>query len=122
MDDKCAVIACYKAMYEGEIRKDIEMLKEHLADSYILVHMTGTKMNRQEYFDAILDGTLNYYSARHEHMSVSVNGNTANMTGDTCVEAAVYGGSRRFWSLRLKCEFIKENDVWKMTRSVASQY
>lgn len=122
MSDKDEIIACYKAMYEGEIRKDIEFLKNYLDDSYVLVHMTGVRMNRQEYFDAILDGTLNYYDCEHKKMSVTVNGDKATLIGDTRVSAAVYGLSRQYWNLRLDCSFIKKDGTWKMTKSVASTF
>jgi|UPI000556DB00 ketosteroid isomerase-like protein len=122
MADKDEIIACYKAMYDGEIRKDIAFMRPYFDESYVLVHMTGTKMNREEYFNAILDGTLNYYRCEHEHMDVKINGDHAHMVGDTKVEAAVYGGGRHVWPLRLKCDFIKKDGIWKMTKSVASTY
>lgn len=122
MSDKEEIIACYKAMYDGEIRKDIQYLRQVLDESYVLVHMTGTRMNRQEYFDAILDGTLNYYWCEHERLTVTISEDRAEMIGDTKVEAAVYGGSKHIWPLRLKCEFVKKEGGWKMTKSVASTY
>lgn len=122
MSDKEEIIACYKAMYDGEIRKDIQYLGQVLDESYVLVHMTGTRMNRQEYFDAILDGTLNYYWCEHERLTVTISEDRAEMIGDTKVEAAVYGGSKHIWPLRLKCEFVKKEGGWKMTKSVASTY
>ncbi len=121
-DDREQIIACYKAMYDGMIRKDIEYLKEYLDESYELIHMTGVRMDRQEYFDAMLDGTLNYYSCEHKHISVSISGDTAELTGDTRVSAAVYGGSRRFWNLRLTCTLIRKGGKWRMTRSAASTF
>ena len=122
MTDREEIIACYEAMYDGEIRKDTEYLSHYLDESYVLVHMTGTRMNRQEYFDAVLDGTLNYYWCRHEKETVHINGNRAELIGDTRVEAAVYGGGKHVWPLRLKCDFVKKEGVWKMTKSVASTY
>lgn len=122
MTDKEEIIACYEAMYDGEIRKDTEYLSQYLDESYVLVHMTGTRMNRQEYFDAVLDGTLNYYWCRHEKETVRIDGDRAELIGDTRVEAAVYGGGKRVWPLRLKCDFVKKEGVWKMTKSVASTY
>lgn len=122
MSDREEIVACYEAMYDGEIRKDIEYLKEYLDESYVLVHMTGTRMTRQEYFDAVLDGTLNYYWCEHEHETVRIDGDRAHMTGDTKVEAAVYGGGRHVWNLRLECDFVRKGGKWKMTKSVASTY
>ncbi len=43
MGDREEIIACYEAMYDGEIRKDTEYLKNYLDESYVLVHMTGTR-------------------------------------------------------------------------------
>lgn len=122
MTDKDQITECYKGMYEGMIHKDIPLLKKYLDESYILIHMTGARMNRQEYFDAILDGTLNYYKYKHENISVEIHGDQAKLIGDTRVEAAVYGGSRHVWPLRLKCEFKKKGDTWMMTESKASTY
>lgn len=122
MSDRDEIIACYEAMYDGEIRKDIEYLRQYLDESYVLVHMTGVRMTRQEYFDAVMDGTLNYYWCEHEHEPVTITGNTAKMRGDTKVEAAVYGGGKHVWRLRLDCDFVKKEGVWKMTKSVASTY
>ncbi len=59
MNDEEIIRECYRKMYEGMIRKDTGLLKECLDESYELIHMTGVRMNRQEYIDAILDGTLN---------------------------------------------------------------
>ena len=84
--------------------------------------MTGVRMNRQEYIDAILDGTLNYYSTVHEHLPVTIHGNTAELCSDSRTEAAVYGGGRHTWHLRLRCEFVRREGEWKMTKSVASTY
>jgi ketosteroid isomerase-like protein len=120
--DREQIIACYEAMYDAEIRKDTEDLKKCLDESFVLVHMTGVRMNRREFFDAVLDGTLNYYRCRHERETVNVDGNTASLRGDTRVEAAVYGGGKHVWPLRLDCEFIRKEGVWKMAKAVASAY
>lgn len=122
MNDKEAIRACYEAMYDGMIRKDTEYLKTCLDESYVLVHMTGVKMDWDEFFEALHDGTLNYYRCRHEHMNIQVHGDTGRIIGDTRVEAAVYGGSMHVWPLRLDCTLIRKEGKWKMTGSKASTY
>ena len=109
MDDREQIIDCYETMYDCMIRKDTEGLKEVLDESYVLVHMTGVRMNRQEYLDALLDGTLNYYRCEHEHEPVVINGEKAS-------------GSGHVWRLRLDCTFVRREGGWKMTKSVASTY
>ena len=112
----------YIRMYEGMITKDEAILRDVLDDSFVLVHMTGMRQSREEFINAILDGTLNYYSAEHEHMPVEINGDTAVLTGQSYVAATVFGGGRSNWRLQQKCSFKKVDGTWKITRSVASTY
>ena len=109
-------------MYEGMIAKDEEILKDVLDDSFVLVHMTGMRQPKEEFIKAVMNGTLNYYSAEHENMPVTINGDTAILTGQSYVAAAVFGGGRLYWHLQQTCSLKKINGVWKITRSVASTY
>ena len=112
----------YIRMYEGMITKDEAILRDVLDDSFVLVHMTGMRQSREEFINAMLDGTLNYYSAEHEHMPVEINGDTAVLTGQSYVAATVFGGGRSNWRLQQKCSLKKVDGAWKITRSVASTY
>ncbi len=109
-------------MYTAMIAKDRTGLEEVLDDSFVLVHMTGMRQNKDEFITAVLDGTLNYYSAVHENMPVEISGDTAVITGQSYVQAAVFGGGKSYWRLQQKCSLIKINNQWKITRSVASTY
>ena len=77
MEDKEQIINVYKKMYDGMISKDEEILREVLDDSFVLVHMTGMCQPKEEFIKAVLTGTLNYYSAEHEHLPVEISGDTA---------------------------------------------
>ena len=105
----------YIRMYEGMISKDEKVLNEVLDDSFVLVHM-------QAFIKAVLNGTLNYFSAEHENMPVEISGDTAVLTGQSYVAAAVFGGGRSNWHLQQKCSLKKTDGVWKIIRSVASTY
>ena len=72
-------------------------------DSFVLVHMTGMRQTRKEFIKSVLNGTLNYFSAEHEHLPVEINGDTAVLTGQSYVAAAVFGGGRSNWHLQQKC-------------------
>ena len=67
----------YIRMYEGMISKDEKVLNEVLDDSFVLVHMTGMRQPKQAFIKAVLNGTLNYFSAEHENMPVEISGDTA---------------------------------------------
>ena len=121
-NDEQLIRDVYIKMYEGMIAKDEAILREALDNSFVLVHMTGMRQSREEFINAVLDGTLNYYSAEHENMPVTTNGDTAVLTGQSYVAAAVFGGGRSNWRLQQKCSLKKIDGLWKITSSVASTY
>lgn len=122
-NDEQLIRDVYIKMYEGMITKDEATLREALDDSFVLVHMTGMRQSKEEYIGAILNGTLNYYSAEHENMPVEISSDgTAVLTGQSYVAAAVFGGGKSNWRLQQKCSLKKIGGTWKITRSVASTY
>ena len=112
----------YKKMYDAMIRKDETALAAVMDDSFVLVHMTGMRQPKAAFLRAVMDGTLNYFSARHENMPVSVNGDTGTITGQSYVAAAVFGGGRHNWRLQQKITFKKKDGAWLMAESIASTY
>ncbi|MBR6947390.1 MAG: nuclear transport factor 2 family protein [Muribaculaceae bacterium] len=121
-DDKQQLAALYERMYKAMIAKDSTVLDEVHADDFVLVHMTGMHQSKPVYIRAIMDGTLNYYSAVTEELDIDVDGDKAVITGHSRVEAAVFGGGRHTWPLSLRFEARKENGTWRFTRSQASTY
>ena len=89
-NDEQLIRDVYIKMYEGMIAKDEAALREALDAGFVLVHMTGMRQSREEFINAVLDGTLNYYSAEHENMPVKINGDTAVLTGQSNLAAAVF--------------------------------
>ena len=122
MNDKEQIIQLYKEMYSAMINKDRAVLERVHDDSFVLVHMTGMKQPKDVYINSIMDGTLNYYSASHEDMQVEVNGDTAVLTGKSRVTAAVFGGGKHTWQLKLRFQLVKKNDEWYFTLASASTY
>ena len=121
-NDEQLIRDVYMRMYKGMIAKDESILREVLDDSFVLVHMTGMRQPKQAFIKAVLNGTLNYFSAEHENMPVEISGDTAVLTGQSYVAAAVFGGGRHNWHLQQKCSLKKTDGVWRITRSVASTY
>ncbi len=122
MDEKNLITKVYKKMYDAMIAKDGDGLNEVLDDSFVLIHMTGMRQSKQAFIQAVLNRTLNYYSAVHENISVEINQNTAILTGQSYVSAAVFGGGKSNWRLQQKCRLKKSGDEWKITESTASTY
>ena len=122
MTDKEKIIQLYKEMYTAMIRKDKAELERVHDDSFVMVHMTGMRQPKSVYISSILDGTLNYDSASHKEMQVTVSGNTAILTGRSLVNAAVFGGGKHTWRLQLKFTLVKKSDDWYFTSASASTY
>ena len=112
----------YRKYWDYMIRKDEQGLRAIMSDDYFLQHMTGVKQSVDEFIRGLMDGTFNYYSADHDSIEVSVNEDSATMTGKSRVLAAVYGGGKNMWRLQGEFTLRKEGGTWKLTSSRASTY
>ena len=121
-EDKRQIEQLYHEMYQAMVEKDTATLNRVHADDFVLVHMTGMRQSKQEYINAIADGTLNYFSAEHEQMDIQIDGDTATLTGRSRVTAAVFGGGRGTWRLQLRFKLAKRDGRWQFTESRASTY
>lgn len=122
MNDIETIKEIYRRYWKCMIDKEESELRSLMSDDYYLMHITGTRQSIDEFISGLLDGTFNYYSAEHDDIQISVNGNTATMVGKSKVLAAVYGGSKSRWRLRGDFTLRKENENWKLTSSKASTY
>ena len=122
MDDKKEIAAIYERMYRAMIAKDSATLARVMTDDFELIHMTGMRQTKKQYIDAIMDGTLNYYSATTERLDIKVDGEEAVLTGRSRVTAAVFGGGRHTWPLQLHFRLRRTTDGWQFTESSASTY
>ena len=113
---------CYRQMYLGMIEKDRHILSEVLDDSFVLVHMTGMRQSKEAFIKAVENGTLNYYSAKHQRIDAEIHSSGAELLGQSVVNAAVLGGGPHTWHLQLKLKLVQRADVWKITEARASTY
>ena len=123
MEEKKQLEDCYRQMYRAMIDKDRAALSRVLDDSFVLVHMTGMRQDKESYIRAIENGTLNYYSADHERFEIEAMTETqAEAIGQSRVNAAVFGGGRHTWRLELRMKLIRRGSEWKIAKAEASTY
>ena len=124
MEDGEQIKKLYHDMYAAMIAKSESELKRVHDNSFVLVHMTGMRQRKKEYVNAIMDGTLNYYSEETDDIEIDIDlsENTAVMTGRSIVSAAVFGGGRHTWRLALRFDVKKINGEWKFTKAQASTW
>ena len=122
MSDREQCRAAYIEMYRAMIAKDIPALSAVLDDSFALVHMTGMRQTKPAFLKAVENGTLNYASAAHDRMEVTISGDSATMIGKSWVNAAVFGGGWHTWRLEQDLKLEKKDGCWLITLSEASTY
>ena len=122
MSDREQIEELYRIYWQCMISKDIAGMDRIMTEDYELRHMTGLRQPKQDFFRSVKNGELNYYSAKHDKIIVEVSGDTAMMTGQSRVTAAVYGGGRNTWRLQGDFTLRKEDGVWKLASSRASTY
>ena len=122
MNDKEQIEELYRTYWRYMIDKNISGMDRIMTQDYELRHMTGHRQSKQDFFRSVETGELNYFSASHEEIVVSVTGDTAVLTGKSRVAAAVYGGGRNTWRLQGDFTLRKEDGIWKLSSSRASTY
>ena len=120
--DQQQIRELYATMYNAMVAKDTATLSRIHADDFVLIHITGMRQSKKEYLDAIADGTLNYYTAVHEQMEVTVEGDCATLIGRSRVTAAVFGGGRHTWPLQLCFRLVRRDGRWQFVEARASTY
>lgn len=120
MGEKESLKQLYERMYRAMIEKDEAVLREVLADDFVLVHMTGLRQDKDTYIRYIANGTLNYFNKRDREIEVTLTGTDAALTGKSEVSAAVFGGGRGTWRLQLEMRARKVSEQWQFTYATAS--
>ena len=122
MDEVTNIRSVYQEMYRAMIAKDIPALLTVLDDSFVLVHMTGMRQTKPAFLKAVENGTLNYASAAHDSMEVTISGNSATLIGKSRVNAAVFGSGWHTWRLEQDLTLMRKDGRWLITLSEASTY
>ena len=112
--DERAVLETYEKFEQAMIDKDIDTLNTLVTGDKTFTHMSGKTQTKEEFFGEIADGTLNYYAYKLNDPVVTVNGDTATLTGSTTLEAKVYGSSGT-WTLTTNQKFVKLDGAWKLS-------
>ena len=122
MSDKEQILDVYHRLYSAMIAKDSAELQALFSNDGRLEHMTGLVQSKQDFIKAIENGTLNYFSVRHENEEITVEDSSARLNGRSRVLAAVYGGGKHEWPLLMKCTLKKKDGDWKIVYSKVSTY
>lgn len=94
----------YHELYQAMIQKDGNELQTILDDEFELIHMTGLKQNKKVFIQAVMDGTLNYFSEIPVSFELDETDHL-RAVGKSRVQAAVFGSGKSWWNLGLQLTF-----------------
>ena len=93
------------------VEADIDVMKEIVPNSVIFTHMSGMIQSRDEYFDDIKNGRLNYYNIGIEKPIINVNVDTATIDYTSVLDANAYG-AKGVYRIRGIQKFKKIKNKW----------
>ena len=90
-EDEMEVLYTQSRYCQAMVDADIDVLKEIVPPTVIFTHMSGMKQTRDEYFEDIKNGALNYYNIGIENPKIVVRGSDAMITYTSVLDANAYG-------------------------------
>lgn len=110
-EDEKEVLYIQSKYCQGMVDADIDVLKEIVPPDVTFTHMSGMKQTRDEYFEDIKNGALNYYNIEIENPKIVVRGSDAMITYTSVLDANAYG-AKGVYRMNGTHRFKKINEKW----------
>jgi hypothetical protein len=110
-DDEKEVLYTQGRYCQGMVDADLDVMKEIVPEDVTFTHMSGMKQTRDEYFEDIKNGALNYYNIGIENPKIVVRGNEATITYTSVLDANAYG-AKGVYRMHGTHKFQKVNGRW----------
>ena len=108
------VLNRYKEMEQAMIDKDIDKLQSIVEDRTTFTHMSGKTQTKEEYFEDIRSGALEYQSYTIENPKVTIEGNKAILKARVTLTANAYGAQGSY-PFNITAYFEKVDGEWLYT-------
>ncbi len=113
-NEKETILNRYKEMQQAMVDKDIDKLNKIVKDGTTFTHMSGKTQTKEEYFEDIKTGALDYQSYTIENPSVSIEGNKAILKARVTLTANAYGAQGTY-PFNVSAYFEKVDGEWLYT-------
>ena len=108
------VLSRYKEIQQAMVDKDIDKLNRIVKDGTTFSHMSGRTQTKEEYFEDIMAGALDYQSYTIENPNVKIEGNKAIIKARVTLTANAYG-AQGSWPFNVSAYFEKVDGEWLYT-------
>ena len=105
------VLNRYKEIQQAMVDKDIDKLNNIVKDGTTFTHMSGRTQSKEEYFEDIRSGDLDYQSYTIENPKVTIDGNKAILKARVTLTANAYGAEGS-WPFNVSAYFERINGDW----------
>lgn len=110
------VLNRYMEMQQAMVDKDIDKLQTIVKERTTFTHMSGKVQTKEEYFEDIETGALDYQSYTIENSSVSIDGNKAILKARVTLTANAYGAQGSY-PFNVSAYFEKVDGEWLYTNN-----
>jgi len=111
--DAAEVLTLMRAFHAAMVERRTDLLAGMLASDYSLVHITGYRQPRDEWFQVIESRQFDYHRIDIDQMSVKVTGDAASVTGRGIFNATI-NGVQAPWRLRFAMQLERSGEGWKL--------
>lgn len=110
-DEELAVLYAQAKYCQAMTDADIEVMRELVSEDKTFTHMSGLQQTREEYFADVADGSLNYFTIGIAGPVIMVDGDMAQLTYTSVLNANAYG-ARGTFHMKGTHHYEKRDGAW----------
>ena len=115
-DEELAVLYAQAKYCQAMTEADIDTMRELVSEDKVFTHMSGLQQTREEYFADVADGSLTYYTIGIADPVIKVDGEKAQITYTSVLNADAYGAKGTF-RLKGTHHYEKRDGAWIIVNS-----
>ena len=115
-DEELAVLYAQAKYCQAMTDADIDTMRELVSEDKVFTHMSGLQQTREEYFADVADGSLTYYTIGIADPVIKVDGEKAQITYTSVLNADAYGAKGTF-RMKGMHQYEKRDGAWIIVNS-----
>lgn len=115
-DEELAVLYAQAKYCQAMTEADIDTMRELVSEDKVFTHMSGLQQTREEYFADVADGSLTYYTIGITDPVIKVDGEKAQITYSSVLNADAYG-ARGTFRMKGMHQYEKRDGAWIIVNS-----
>ena len=115
-DEELAVLYAQAKYCQAMTEADIDTMRELVSEDKVFTHMSGLQQTREEYFADVADGSLTYYTIGIADPVIKVDGEKAQITYSSVLNADAYG-ARGTFRMKGMHQYEKRDGAWIIVNS-----